>query len=234
MTTRSWPAPAPASADPGLVTWLLNRGLLAALDGDTHQLLEVRGELHRLGAAGEAALVDGLRGDLHGDRGGARRQFARAVSLCTGAHALGEGRAALERLGEAVVATEPLRNGLPFLGWSRHGTPIGTLLARLASTGATPWLSLLVATAVASPELARHFAPGVRDSAAPRAGLPTLSPREHDVLVELGRGSTYADIASTLVIAESTVKTHVSSLYAKLGVSRRGEALAVARGSGLV
>ena len=58
---------------------------------------------------------------------------------------------------------------------------------------------------------------------------PTLSPREREVLNELARGSTYADIAANLFVSENTIKTHVSSLYGKLSVSRRSEALAVAR-----
>ena len=62
------------------------------------------------------------------------------------------------------------------------------------------------------------------------AVLPVLSPREREVLGELARGATYADIAAALFVSENTVKTHVSSLYSKLGVSRRSKALAVARG----
>jgi DNA-binding NarL/FixJ family response regulator len=57
----------------------------------------------------------------------------------------------------------------------------------------------------------------------------SLSPRERDVLHELARGSTYADIASNLFLSENTVKTHVSSVYSKLAVNRRSDALAVAR-----
>jgi DNA-binding NarL/FixJ family response regulator len=56
-----------------------------------------------------------------------------------------------------------------------------------------------------------------------------LSPREREVLNELARGSTYADIAAKLFVSENTIKTHVSSLYGKLAVGRRSEALAVAR-----
>ena len=56
-----------------------------------------------------------------------------------------------------------------------------------------------------------------------------LSPRERDVLYELARGSTYADIAANLFVSENTVKTHVSSLYGKLSVNRRSAALAAAR-----
>jgi DNA-binding CsgD family transcriptional regulator len=56
-----------------------------------------------------------------------------------------------------------------------------------------------------------------------------LSGRERDVLNELARGATYADIARSLFVTENTVKTHVSSLYAKLAAGRRSEALATAR-----
>jgi len=49
------------------------------------------------------------------------------------------------------------------------------------------------------------------------------------VLGELARGATYADIGATLFVSANTVKTHVSSLYTKLGVSRRSDALAIAR-----
>jgi len=66
-------------------------------------------------------------------------------------------------------------------------------------------------------------------AAADVVGRPKLSPRERDVLAELSRGATYADIAATLFVSENTVKTHISSLYSKFGVSRRREALAVAR-----
>jgi DNA-binding CsgD family transcriptional regulator len=59
--------------------------------------------------------------------------------------------------------------------------------------------------------------------------LVSLSPRERDVLHELARGATYADIAANLFLSENTVKTHVSSVYAKLAVNRRSDALAVAR-----
>ena len=80
------------------------------------------------------------------------------------------------------------------------------------------------------------WTPTVRERAvAPDpAFLPALTPRERAVLHELARGSTYADIAANLFVSENTVKTHVSSLYGKLTVSRRSEALAVARSLNLL
>jgi len=60
-----------------------------------------------------------------------------------------------------------------------------------------------------------------------------LSPREQDVLSLLARGATTAEIAATLIIAESTVKTHVHHLLEKLGAANRTEAVAKATTLGL-
>ncbi|TCI97706.1 LuxR family transcriptional regulator [Aeromicrobium sp. IC_218] len=93
---------------------------------------------------------------------------------------------------------------------------------------------MLVAARTGLPDTTATFAPAIATQAErERATQPVahvgLSSRERDVLAELARGATYADIAATLVVSENTVKTHVSNLYAKLSVSRRSEALAVAR-----
>ena len=53
---------------------------------------------------------------------------------------------------------------------------------------------------------------------------PELTPREHEVLDLIGRGFANKRIARELGIAEKTVKTHVSHVLAKLGVSDRTQA----------
>ena len=64
---------------------------------------------------------------------------------------------------------------------------------------------------------------------------PTRSPRaSSEVLKLMADGLTNADIAERLVIGVATVKTHVSSIIAKLGVSSRTEATALAIRRGLV
>ena len=60
-----------------------------------------------------------------------------------------------------------------------------------------------------------------------------LTAREADVLEQLALGSSYTEIAQALYITENTVKTHLMSLYRKLGVEKRSAALRVARTVGL-
>ena len=74
----------------------------------------------------------------------------------------------------------------------------------------------------------------VKAVAAPREIGDTLSQREREVLRLMAEGLTNADIADRLVIGVSTVKTHVSSVIAKLGCSTRTEACALAIRRGLV
>jgi DNA-binding NarL/FixJ family response regulator len=54
-----------------------------------------------------------------------------------------------------------------------------------------------------------------------RRGLATLSAREHDVALAVGRGLSNAEIAAELFMSVATVKAHVSRLLAKLGVDNR-------------
>jgi len=63
---------------------------------------------------------------------------------------------------------------------------------------------------------------------APRGSVSPLSLQEQRVLRRLCAGQTYAEMAEALVVSPNTIKTQVSSIYRKLGVSRRAEAIALA------
>jgi DNA-binding NarL/FixJ family response regulator len=83
--------------------------------------------------------------------------------------------------------------------------------------------------AVASRLLAEVAAPGTAD-----AGLEQLTAREREVLALLGLGLSNRDLAARLFVAEKTVKTHVSSILAKLHLTDRTQAALYAVHHGLV
>jgi ATP/maltotriose-dependent transcriptional regulator MalT len=65
-------------------------------------------------------------------------------------------------------------------------------------------------------------------NAVQRGLIEPLSRQEQRVLRLLVAGWTYAEMAQELVVSPNTVKTQISSIYRKLGVSRRAEAIAMA------
>ncbi|MET9884330.1 response regulator transcription factor [Streptomyces sp. NPDC006430] len=94
----------------------------------------------------------------------------------------------------------------------------------------------LIAPAVTRRLIAEFAAPRAAKAAvAPEtaAAVASLTRREREVLGALGEGLSNAEIAGRLVMAEATVKTHVSRLLGKLELRSRVQAAVLARELGL-
>lgn len=98
-----------------------------------------------------------------------------------------------------------------------------------AVAGGAAWFDPAVAPRLLD-RYRRVVAPAARDA----ARLDLLTDREHDVLRLMARGATNAEIAAALFVAEATVKTHVGSIFGKLGVRDRAAAIVFAYDHGVV
>ncbi|MFV0533380.1 MAG: LuxR C-terminal-related transcriptional regulator [Cumulibacter sp.] len=231
------------------LTLIAERSRMSVLTLDHEQLRDASAQFDRLAAPGESDWTRAMLADLKGNLAAAaelyetaavaaavRQPDVRATSRVCAAQVhqqLGHAARARTIIEEAIASSARTRNRSPFLGWSTHGAPVSWLLREHADV-AVPWANELI-------EAYRDY-PGVVASLRPRTATvresstadepavrPSLSAREREVLVELARGATYADIAANLIVSENTVKTHISSMYHKLSVGRRSDALAVAR-----
>jgi DNA-binding NarL/FixJ family response regulator len=79
-----------------------------------------------------------------------------------------------------------------------------------------------------------HIPQAIAERLAERMGVEELTPREYDVLEQIVQGRSNKEIGSELDISEATVKTHINSLLAKLGVTDRTQAATAAIRRGLV
>ncbi len=90
--------------------------------------------------------------------------------------------------------------------------------------------------ALLSPEVTRRVIARF-STAAPQTQAhrpPELTDREFEVLVQLARGASNAEIAAQLYLGEATVKTHVSRVLTKLGLRDRTHAVVFAYEHGIV
>ena len=67
-----------------------------------------------------------------------------------------------------------------------------------------------------------------------RERLATLSDREREIFLGMARGGSNRDLAAELVVSETTVKSHVSAILAKLGLRSRVQAVVLAYEAGVI
>ena len=130
---------------------------------------------------------------------------------------------------EVIALTSVLEDSAIY-GAMRAGA-IGYLLK---DTGADELCRAIKAAAAGQVQMSPPVAARLlREVAAPPQPEP-LTERETEVLRQLAQGKSNKEVAAALVIAEKTVRTHVSNILAKLGVTSRTQAVLHAVRSGLV
>jgi DNA-binding NarL/FixJ family response regulator len=102
------------------------------------------------------------------------------------------------------------------------------IAATRAVAGGGAWLDPKVA-----PRVLEAFRTNVRPRVAEAARIDTLTERENAVLRQMATGATNAEIAAQLVVSEATVKSHISAVFAKLGIRDRAAAIVFAYNHGL-
>jgi LuxR family maltose regulon positive regulatory protein len=143
--------------------------------------------------------------------------------------AAGDGAQAMEPLAEALAAAEPG-------GWVRtfldEGPPMAGLLRRAASQGISPaYVASLLAAFDATPP---DEGATVSQTRPVQLLVEPLSDRELEVLRLLAAGMSNPEIAEQLYIAVSTVRSHCKSIYGKLNVHKRWDAVHRAQELGLL
>ncbi len=84
-----------------------------------------------------------------------------------------------------------------------------------------------------SPTIARRIMEHFQRTGPVDGDIEPLTARETDVLTMVSKGFRNAEVARALGLAESTIATHVKSIYRKLGISSRAEAALHASRMGL-
>jgi LuxR family maltose regulon positive regulatory protein len=140
-------------------------------------------------------------------------------------HAHGEKDKAVQLLGDALALAEP---GGFIRIFVDEGIPMAQLLSEAAARGIMPdYTGKLLAVIESEKQKSeeRSYLP----SAPPLGVQPLiepLTPREREVLQLIVTGRSNPEIAAQLVIAVTTVKTHVKNIYGKLQVTNRFQAVA--------
>jgi DNA-binding NarL/FixJ family response regulator len=86
---------------------------------------------------------------------------------------------------------------------------------------------------VLGPEIARKLMEELQGGEGQAGGVASLTEREVEILQQMALGLTNQEIADVLVLSERTVRTHVTNILAKLGLSNRTQAVLYALRAGI-
>jgi LuxR family maltose regulon positive regulatory protein len=148
----------------------------------------------------------------------------------------GEREEALAALRRALALAEPEGFVRIFVD---EGPELAGLIERAAPGATSPDYARRLAEACGPARASGVSAPAPPPPSPPRvetveALAEPLSDREIEVLRLIATGLSNADAGQRLFIAPSTVKKHLENIYAKLGTRNRTQAIARARGAGLL
>jgi LuxR family maltose regulon positive regulatory protein len=147
--------------------------------------------------------------------------------------ASGDGPAALDALSRALVLAEPGGYVRIFVD---AGAPMAALLRRAVARGLSKTYAGQLLTALGPETAGSH--PEKELSSQVMASIPPLidplSERELEVLQFLATNLTSTEIAEELFVSVHTVRSHIKSIYSKLDVHRRSEAVQRAQDLGLL
>ncbi len=115
----------------------------------------------------------------------------------------------------------------------KSGAPEELIAGVRAVAGGAAYLSPKVAARVVAHLAATGAGSAAGRRAAARERVAALTARERDVLSHLGAGLSNGQIARRLNVVEGTIKAHVSSILARLGVDNRAAAAVVAHEAGV-
>ena len=155
-----------------------------------------------------------------------KERFASALEilllLAIALDRLGDRRQAVRHLERAIALAAP--EGIVRL-FVDEGLPLARLLSLVSPGKGSERVFLRCLMAAFPPTIQKVLSHG---------GEQVLSAREREILHLLSLGMTNAKIAQTLIISQHTVKRHISTLFLKLEVMNRTQAVARARDLGLL
>ncbi len=230
------------------------RLVIAVAMGDLATVSGLAGSMRATGHETDARFADALRSGLTGEEQRAVRLLSELLpQTVDGPLTISLGSAVsrvalLQRIG-TPSSLQTARDLVPDL--LTRAAPqraawllaLGTLVSGcfgelLGAEAADPDAHPYAPAAAAAVALVPHRYPEVGRGRAGLAGTEDaralLTVRELEVLEQLALGGGNADLARALFVSENTVKTHLASIYRKLEVDRRVDALRVARAHGLL